>query len=317
VFSPAYLLGELGRGYLLLVEQHLPGMAGHLENKSVSLVEEGFPLKDVYNRLLLGSMPPGFSGGDRTGDTSLKVNEKPLPIPEHLIVANSGMGEIQSATAADTPLSLLVNPGTLSPETYPLPLEGAPRVLIYHTHTTESFLPVSGKPFTSELEQSVVFLGEALTQILEKEYGIPVLHHREIFDMPRRDEAYTKARPAIAAILEENPQIEIVVDLHRDGISREISTFSFEGEDTARILFVVDTRHADWNSNLRFALFLQNTLDEIYPGLCRGTRRQAGTYNQHVHPRSVLVEIGGHHNNREEVLRAVPYLAAALAEAFH
>ncbi len=318
VFSPAYFLGELGNGYLLLIEQHLPGMAGHVEKKPIPSIEESFSLKNVYDRLLLGSMPPGFSGGERAEDNTLKVKEKPLPAPEHLVVAKNATAEDPSATGAeDTPLSLLTAPGVLLPETYPLGKEEAPRVLIYHTHTTESFLPVSGKTFTSDLEHSVVFLGEYLAQILETEYGIPVLHHREIFDMPRRDEAYVQARPAVTAILEKNPQIEVVVDLHRDGISREISTLSFDGADTARILFVVETRHANWNNNLRFSLFLQNILDERYPGLCRGTRQQLGTYNQHVHPRSVLVEIGGHHNNREEVLRTIPYLAEALAEAFH
>ena len=310
VFPPAYLLRELGNGYLLLIEHHMPGMVGQVE-KSVSTLEGEFSLKDAYTRLLLASMPPGFSGVEKAQDAPLQAKEKPSLTPEYLIA------ESPSASVTEgPPLSLLTAQGTESSETHASPQQEAPRVLIYHTHTTESFLPVSGKPFTNDLQQSVVFLGELLAEIMETEYGIPVMHHREIFDMPRRDEAYAQAGPTIAAILEENPQIEVVVDLHRDGISREISTFSFNGEDTARILFVVGTRNPSWNSNLRFALFLQNTLDEKYPGLCRGTRRQVGIYNQQVHPRSVLVEIGGHHNNREEVLRTVPYLAEALAKAF-
>ncbi len=317
VFSPAYFLGELGNGYLLLVEQHLPGMAGHFEKKLLPPIEGNISLRDAYTRLLLGSMPPGFSGKEKAEEPALKVKEKP-PTPEHLVVANNVTEESPSATAAeDKPLSLLVGPGTVLHETYPLGQEEAPRVLIYHTHTTESFLPVSGEPFTSDLDQTVVFLGDYLGEILKNKYGIPVLHHREVFDIPFRAEAYSQAQPVITAILKENPQIEVVVDLHRDGISRELSTFNFNGEDTARILFVVETRHVGWHNNLRFTLFLQNILDERYPGLCRGTRQQLGTYNQHLHPRSVLVEIGGHHNNREEVLRAVPYLAEALAEAFH
>ncbi len=310
IFFPASLGGS-GTGYLILVEQHLPGMAEHVKKNPSALIENGLTLKDAYNRLLLGSMPPGFGSEKTAQKAALNVEKSRNPTPEHLIAITS---ENPLAPAPEsTTLSLLASPPAAEIDAGEK--QHSPRLLIYHTHTTESFLPVSGKAFTTDLTQSVVILGSYLAEILESEYGVPVLHHREIFDIPRSN-AYAQARPAITKILEDNPQIEVVVDLHRDGISREITTFALNGNDTARILFVVGTRHEAWNSNLRFALFLQNILDEKYPGLCRGTRKQRFTYNQHVHPRSVLVEIGSHENKKDEVLRAVPYLAEALAKAF-
>ena len=313
VFLPASL-GNIGNDYLVLVEQHLPGMAEHVKNNPLSATETGLSLKNAYTRLLLGSMPPGFGSEEKMDEAALNVKGNLNPNPEHLIARNSLTSENPVAPAPEgTTLSLLAAPPVAEIDAGEQQL---PRLLIYHTHTTESFLPVSGKAFTTDLKQSVVILGDYLAEMLDSEYGIPVLHHREIFDIPRSN-AYAQARPVITKILEENPQIEVVVDLHRDGISREITTFSLNGNDTARILFVVGTRHEAWNSNLRFALFLQNILDEKYPGLCRGTRRQSFTYNQHVHPRSVLVEIGSHENKKEEVLRAVPYLAEVLAQAFY
>ncbi|MEW5921725.1 MAG: stage II sporulation protein P [Bacillota bacterium] len=322
VILPVCLRGEFRCGYLLLVEQQLPGMGARLEKIPFSPDgaggEAAFSLRDFSTRLLLGSELSGFRAAGTVKEISAKPEENVLPSPEHLLVDFGNKGENPSGSAAEQPpVSLLAGVGTVTSanRSFP-PVKEAPRVLIYHTHSSESFLPISGKAFSSDPQHSVIFLGERLAEILEKEYNIPVLHHRENFDIPR-SEAYAQACPAITAILEQNPQIEVVVDLHRDGISREVTTTSIEGRNTARILFVVGTRHEGWNSNLRFSLFLQSILDQKYPGLCRGTRKQAFTYNQHVHPRSILVEIGGHENNREEVLRAVPCLAEALAKAFN
>lgn len=324
---PVLFRGNLRNGYLLLVEQQLPGMGGREKipaSPDGAGGDFGFSLRDFSARLLLGSELSGFSLAGRANEVSAKPGETPSPAAEHLHAAPetqevpaAGAAAAQAAAAAaageQSAVSLLA--GALAPTEQLQPLRGAPRVLIYHTHASESFIPLSGKAFSSDPQQSVVFLGERLAQILETEHHIPVLHHRESFDTLRSD-AYNQARPAIAAILEQNPQIDIVVDLHRDGVSREITTTAIEGRDTARLLFVVGTRHDGWNSNLRFSLFLQGYLDQMYPGLCRGTRKQAFTYNQHLHHRSILVEVGSHENNREEVLRTLPYLAEALARAF-
>lgn len=194
--------------------------------------------------------------------------------------------------------------------------EDKPLLLIYHTHTSESFQPVSGKTYAVDPEETVVFLGVALTKILQEKYNIPVLHHREVFDRPR-SKAYQEAAPAIEKLLRENPQIEVVLDLHRDGVPHRATTANISGEDTARVLFVIETRHQRWSDNLRFALFLENILQDKFPGFSRGIlKRICARYNQHLHPRSLIVEIGGHENSREELLRAIPLLAEALGETF-
>lgn len=302
-------------GYLLLMEQHLPGMGKWVESQKnhsgKAGNEESFlTVKDIFTRFIIGNELAGFRGIALT-------QQKHTPETNYTYNENNNFHDFKERTppADESSLSFLVSPGTKNTEDQDIPSQELPKILIYHTHTTESFLAVSGQPFTSDLQQSVVFLGELLAQMLEENYGIPVLHHREIFDIPRSS-AYEQARPVIAEIINENPQLELVVDLHRDGISREITTFSLNEKNTARILFVVGTRHEGWNSNLRFALFLQNQLDTNYPGLCRGVRRQNVTYNQHLHPRSVLVEIGGHENTKAEVLQTMPYLAETLASAF-
>ena len=213
--------------------------------------------------------------------------------------------------------SFLVDRNPQPPGERPLVLNNdKPLVLIYHTHASESFVPFSGKSYSDDPQKTIVALGDYLKNCLENNHGIPVLHHREVFDKVRGG-AYEKARPVIEQIIKQNPQIEVVIDLHRDGVSKGITTGNIGGLQTGRILFVIGTRHSGWADNLRFTLFMQTVLDDLYPGLSRGIRRYACVYNQDLHPRSILVEIGGHENTAAEVRRTIPLLAEAVACVFN
>ena len=276
----------------MLLADSIPGMS--LKADSHSRYQEN-TFGDMTNRQmpLKFSEPPEFNADDTTGISFVPVQK-------------SASGEIKNFLIATPQDSLSLKNTAVSVE------EKQPLVLIYHTHTTESFVPFSGGAFSTNMEKTVVVLGNYLTEILQEKYGIPVLHYYEVFDIPRRS-AYEKARPSVEKILAEYPGIEIVLDLHRDGVPRNITTTSINGQDTGRILFVLGSNHQGWNNNLRFALFLQDALEEVSPGLSRGIRKQPFTYNQHLHQRSLIVEIGGHENSMEEVKRTIPYLAEALA----
>ena len=291
--------------YLNLIRQSLPGMRFKAA-EDISELDLKWPVYS-YPKVLLHSGLAGFSAMDSS-----------QPQPSSLCHEDA-----EDLASPQFPVEERVESVTFLTERrygdsreFPVTANhDQPLILIYHTHATESFIPDSGKAFTDNPEQTVVFLGAYLAQLLEKDYGIPVLHHQEVYDIPRTG-AYEVARPSIQEILRQNPQIQVVVDLHRDGVSRRVSTTTMEGESTGKLLFVVGTRHGQWSNNLRFVLFLQNTIAEKYPGLSRGVRQYPFIYNQDLHPRSLLVEVGGHENSLEEVERAIPYLAEVLAEVF-
>lgn len=191
-----------------------------------------------------------------------------------------------------------------------------PVALVYHTHITETFVPTTGIRFSENLDRTVAILGKELVTLLQDQYGLPLLHHRGIYDLPRTP-AYEKARPVIQELLAANPQLEMVIDLHRDGVLRGISTTTLNGVEVGKILIVIGTRHPGWESNLSFALRLQHELETVAPGLSRGIRRQNYGYNQDLHPNSILIEVGGHENTLEEASRAIPYLGEALARTYY
>jgi stage II sporulation protein P len=188
---------------------------------------------------------------------------------------------------------------------------GDGKVVIYHTHTTESFVPTSGKKFTEDLNLTVAKLGDELASILLETYGIPVVHNSQIHDIPRST-SYEKALPTVKSLLEENPDTKILIDLHRDGVDRKISTAQINGQNMGKILFVVGSSHPRWQENYQKALFLHNALEEMAPGISRGVRERPLVYNQHVHPGALLIEMGGHENSLVEAQRVLPLLARAI-----
>ncbi len=203
----------------------------------------------------------------------------------------------------NTASEVTLNPGT------------GPVILIYHTHITESFLPTSRVLFTNNMDLTVCRLGKELAELLQIKYGFTVIHHREIYDQPRQY-AYEKARPAIENLLNGREPINLVLDIHRDGVSRDSTTADLGEGPLGKILFVIGSNHPNFGTNLKFTLHLQRELEALVPGLSRGIRQQNFVYNQDLHPYSLLVEIGGHENSLEEVMKTVPYLAEAVARAY-
>ncbi len=188
-----------------------------------------------------------------------------------------------------------------------------PLVIIYHTHTTESFVPTAGKTFTSDLSQTVVRVAEELARCLEEKHDVRVVHNKEIHDIPR-SESYTKAAETVKDLVGKYPGADMVIDLHRDGTTREATTTRIKGEDAGRTLMVLGTNHKNWNKNYEIATRIHEKSEELYPGLSRGVRKRSLIYNQDVHPGAVLLEIGGHKNSLEEALRTSRYVADILGE---
>ena len=194
----------------------------------------------------------------------------------------------------------------------------SPQILIYHTHSQETF--ADSRP--GERADSVVGLGDTLQEILEKQYGYGVLHITEEFDMKEgyleRNRAYNYVEPAIAAALEEHPSVQIIIDLHRDGVngSKRLVT-DVNGKPTAQIMFfnglsrtkesgeLTGLPNPYREENLAFALQLEYEAKQYYPGFSRCIYLKGYRYNLHLRPRSVLLEVGAQTNTVEEVKNAM------------
>lgn len=203
-----------------------------------------------------------------------------------------------------------------------LPQEGdGPQILIYHTHFQEAF----ADSVPGDVNTGIVGVGECLTKILTEQYGYRVLHHTGQYDVETRDNAYSRALPAVEQILAENPSIQVIIDLHRDEVAEETKLVTdIQGRPTARFMFfngLSRTRktgdidylaNENQEANLAFSFQMQLKAAEYYPGLTRRIYLKGYRYNMHLRPRTLLVELGAQNNTVEEAINACDPLAHIL-----
>ena len=106
------------------------------------------------------------------------------------------------------------------------------------------------------------------------------------------------------------PTIKYFIDIHRDSVSKKITTVNINNKNYARILFVVGLEHSNYQANLDFANDLNGYFQKFYPGLSRGIYKKEGPgvngiYNQDISSYSVLIELGGVDNNIDEVINTI------------
>lgn len=292
--------------YHYILKKTLPGF-DDVRNNVV------FSSREIINNTLMALVeinpadPKTFVSSQISGMASF--SDRPLVLP----VLHETLPE-KNIPAESLPVLLLLD-NEVEPFDYNWEEMTSPGIIIYHAHTTESFVPTSGERFTSDLLLTVAYLGAELKRILEEKYNIPVLHNYKIHDILRRF-AYREARKTIKELIEKAPEAKMKVDFHRDGVSRNITTADIRGEKTGRILMVVGSGHERWRQNLQIARMMHEKLEEMAPGLSRGIKERSFIFNQDLHPGALLIEVGGHENSLQEAENALPYLARALAQVF-
>ena len=197
-----------------------------------------------------------------------------------------------------------------------------PQILIYHTHSQEGF----ADSIAGDENTTIVGVGEHLAEILRNQYGYEVLHHTGKYDVETRDNAYSRALPEIKQILEENPSIQVVIDLHRDAVADESNklVMDLDGRPTARFMFfngVSCTRktgsidylyNPNLSTNLAFSFQMKKVAEEYYPGLTRKNYIHGYRYNMHLCGRTTLIELGAQNNTLEEAMNACDPIAHIL-----
>jgi stage II sporulation protein P len=195
-----------------------------------------------------------------------------------------------------------------------------PQILVYHTHSQEAY-----RDSDTTAEKSVVGVGKYLAKLLREQYGFNVLHDTGKYDLPVREDAYSKAGPALERILADNPSIEVVIDLHRDGVGEDVKLVSeVNGKTTAQVMFFNGLSRTTSNGdiaylknpyiqdNLAFSFQMKLIAEQYYPGFARPNYLKGYRYNLHYAPKSLLVEVGAQTNHINEAMNAMEPLADML-----
>ncbi len=207
-----------------------------------------------------------------------------------------------------------------------------PNILIIHTHTSESYMPDEIYPYvptdtsrTQDSEYNMVRIGTHLAKRL-KDAGIGVIHDKTVHDYPSYSGSYARSLESIKSDMRSYPDIQIVIDIHRDAIidddgtaQKVLCNIYKDGQtlESAQLMLVVGTNsgglaHPNWEDNLSFAVKLQNEINKLYPPLMRPVNLRNERFNQHVTSGSILLEVGSSGNTLGEALQGIDLFADGL-----
>lgn len=218
----------------------------------------------------------------------------------------------------------------LNKQVYAFITENKPAVLIYHTHTTETYELLDRSFYTNErnirsdnLKENMVRVGEEICKVLEKN-GYKTIHDKSIYDESING-AYERSRANISRIIKDNPSIQIVLDIHRGAIyqkdNSKIKTVTeINGRKAAQIMLISGcedgnvTDFPNWQKNLTFALNLQEKLKNDNKTLVQPLMFCSRKYNLDLVPCALSIEIGTDANTLSEAVYSAELFADSLSE---
>lgn len=304
------------------------------KNKNVTAFSS---YESILNRQLMPQDEEEAGSKDKPGKRLLKhifkLDEPPEPTPvptpiptpapppplitSEIMKVDRGL-DVRNATGYQINLEDYLSTG--------LEFKGSANILIVHTHTTESFSqPQYSKDAPDrnlDENYNMIAVGKAMAEVF-KMNEIPVYHDTTVHDYPSYNSAYQRAAATIEANKKRDNSINIVLDVHRDGITRNDGTkvkliTDINGEACAQIMLVVGTdsnlKHEGWRKNLAFAAQIQSMAANTYPGLMRPIDLRRERFNQQLTPGSLIIEVGANGNTLEEAVAGAKAIADVISQ---
>lgn len=186
------------------------------------------------------------------------------------------------------------------------------KIYVYNTHQNEEYSD------DKNVMDSSHYLKEKLF-----EYGVEVkVEEGSIEDFLNINNysynySYVASRYFIEDELSNN--YDLIIDLHRDAISRKNSVIKINEKNCAKIMFVIGKKNKNYKKNYAIAHSLNKIIENKYPGLSRGILLQDGAnvngiYNQDLADNIILIELGGNHNRFSEIKNTIDLLAPIIGE---
>lgn len=191
-----------------------------------------------------------------------------------------------------------------------------PEVLIYHTHTTESYKDTN----TNNMDptKNVCAVGDELTNELQNNYGICVIHDKTVHDAYAYTSSYVRSGATLDKYLKKYKDFKLIIDMHRDSpVDWKYGTVKLNNSNTARFRFVMDKKNPHFSVNNNVAQSLTDLSNKFFPGLANSIYYYDGGnsyFNQNKSNNAVLIEVGSNINTLDEAKNTPKYLARIIAE---
>ena len=197
-----------------------------------------------------------------------------------------------------------------------------PIVYLYNTHQLEEYKQENQESYN--VTPNVMMLSYIIREKLNDK-GIPTIVEENDVSafLQTNNWNYASSYKVTKLLMEDaktkNPTLKYFIDLHRDSVSRNISTATINGKSYAKILFIIGLENPNYQENLTVTTTINNMLEEKYPGITRGIYKKEGkgvngVYNQDFDKNTILFEVGGPENTIEEVLNTADAISTVLTE---
>lgn len=322
-------------------------LLGTLSASGTSGIEELYVNREGLSRFIIAKALPVLdastyegSGEDTTSDFAYAILKQITSVdfenPKTLLAAEIPMLDMfrsntLNANAGAAFGSDLTAGGDDKKETVSNPEadRGKPALIIYHTHTRESFTPTAKYSYdmgkedhrTSDKNFNVCRVGEEVKKYIESNYRLAVVHDTTVHDYPSYTGSYKRSKPTAQALIQKYPDAKLILDLHRDAFAddkaaRKKMVLNINGEAAAKIMFVVGNGNPNWQENYQLAQKLTALINKQYPGIMRSidSNNYFTTYNQELSNRSLIVEVGAECTTLEEVLASARILAKSIGD---
>lgn len=185
------------------------------------------------------------------------------------------------------------------------------RIYIYNTHQYEGYA-------TNNVMDAADYLSGQLRSL-----GYEVIVEKADFEAYRLQvgdtgqSRYPTSRIFMEQQLATYGSFDLIIDLHRDSISKDLSTANVDGVTYAKMMMVIGMASANASEVASRSAVIHEEVDRLVNGVMRSDyQRASGTYNQQYADHMVLIECGGPENTYEEVTRSMDLLAKAIDAGF-
>lgn len=187
-----------------------------------------------------------------------------------------------------------------------------PLVGLYMTHNDESYVP-SDKVSSVYGAGGIHDVVKKLANCLENE-GIDTVVD-ETLHIPHDSYAYSRSKKTAQKIIDQHSP-DCLFDIHRDGASRKTYVKSVNGVERCMVRIVVGKASENYKSAEQLALYLMTVAEEVCDWLFLDIYYATGHYNQGLHNKALLFEMGSHLVEKELVLKTTEQLAKVINVAF-
>lgn len=289
----------------VMVESNFSLKEKTLEFIGLNLADPGSIIKREISFLGIGNESVKLS----ENDNSSKVLFNPFKLKDSEISKNSSQENADQLNTKNVAVNVY------NPKLKKTLNTANPEVFIYHTHTTESYLPGDGDKL--DPSKNICSVGDLVKKELEENYGIGVVHDTTIHNVEDYYQSYNKSAVTVDKYLKQYKDFKLVIDMHRDSVPKESITVKFNGEDVSKFMFVMAKKNPHFNKNISDVNKLMSISNKLFPNLCKGIYYyNVGTryFNQDKSNNAMLIEVGSDTSQLSEAQASAKYLARIIAE---